>query len=290
MTEVLLRHAEIIFFFGAIALVTNWIAYSRGFYTFPLSKRGEKNLPNFVQVAAVFAIYLGTTLLLVPLLARLFFFLYSSASALPVNFMGYMQLISMMLSGVFLYVFCLSQRKEMIHKIWKDTSKPGSKPILFDFFLGIATWAVAFPLVAAIGQISDLVVELLFGIQNYEQVAVRYLKMALASPSLLATALFIILIAAPFIEELLFRGFLQNWLKSLLGAKSAILIASLCFAFFHLSASQGLGNISLGISLFSFSCFLGFIYERQSSLLASIGLHMTFNVVSCFRILMLPES
>jgi membrane protease YdiL (CAAX protease family) len=135
-----------------------------------------------------------------------------------------------------------------------------------------------------------MIVELLFGVQAYEQVAVRYLKMALDSPPLLLTALFIILIAAPFIEELLFRGFLQNWLKSILGAKSAILIASFCFALFHLSASQGIGNISLAISLFSFSCFLGFIYERQRSLLASIGLHMTFNAVSCFRILTMPDS
>jgi hypothetical protein len=102
-------------------------------------------------------------------------------------------------------------------------------------------------------------------------------------------ALFIVIIAAPVIEELLFRGFLQNYFKRYLGTKAAILITSLCFALFHLAPSQGLGNISLVISLFSFACFLGFVYERQKSLFASIGLHMFFNLVSSIRILFLEE-
>ena len=76
-------------------------------------------------------------------------------------------------------------------------------------------------------------------------------------------ALFTIIIAAPVTEEFIFRGMLQNWLKTKLGTKSAIITASACFALFHLSSSQGLGNISLALSLFSFACFLGFIYEKQ---------------------------
>src|SRR3989304_2390656 len=69
-----------------------------------------------------------------------------------------------------------------------------------------------------------------------------------------------------------------------------IFLAGLCFALFHLAPSQGLGNISLIVSLFAFSCYLGFIYEKRGSLFASIGLHMTFNAVSTFRILFFPES
>ncbi|MBI3211827.1 MAG: CPBP family intramembrane metalloprotease [Simkania negevensis] len=50
---------------------------------------------------------------------------------------------------------------------------------------------------------------------------------------------------------------------------------------FHLSSSQGVGNISL----FIFALYLGFLYEKQCSLFASIALHMTFNSISVIRIL-----
>ena len=72
--------------------------------------------------------------------------------------------------------------------------------------------------------------------------------------------------------------------------KKAIVFSALCFALFHYAPSQGMGNISLLATLFLFALFLGFIYERQASLFASIGLHMTFNAVSTFRILFFPES
>jgi membrane protease YdiL (CAAX protease family) len=71
--------------------------------------------------------------------------------------------------------------------------------------------------------------------------------------------------------------------------RNAILLSALCFALFHFAPSQGIGNISLVGSLFLFALFLGFIYERQASLFASVGLHMTFNTVSTFRILFYPE-
>ena len=97
-----------------------------------------------------------------------------------------------------------------------------------------------------------------------------------------------IVIAAPCIEEFLFRGCLQSFLKQYMSTKGAILFSSLCFSLFHFSLSQGLGNISLCASLFVFALFLGFIYET-GSLFASVGLHMTFNIVSAGRVLFFPE-
>ena len=106
---------------------------------------------------------------------------------------------------------------------------------------------------------------------------------------MLAVALFTILIAAPIIEEFLFRGCLMTYLKRYMPPKGAITLSALCFSLFHFAPSQGFGNISLVASLFVLALFLGFIYERQASLFASIGLHMTFNAVSTFRILFFPD-
>ncbi len=168
--------------------------------------------------------------------------------------------------------------------IWKDRTRPDAKPISYDLFLGALAWFLAFPAVAAIGQVCDLLIYWLFNVESYEQVAVRFLRMSLGSSYLLPVALLTILVLAPVIEEWLFRGFLQTWFKQHLGRKAAILLTSLAFALFHLSASQGMGNIPLATSLFLFACYLGFLYEKQGSLFAPIGLHMAFNAVSSLRI------
>ncbi len=125
----------------------------------------------------------------------------------------------------------------------------------------------------------------LFNITTYDQVAVLYLKIAMQSPALLVSMLISILVVAPILEEFLFRGLLQTYLKNYLGKKGAIFVAALLFGLFHFNSAQGVGNISIILSLFSFGCFLGFIYERQGSLLASISLHATFNAVNVLYII-----
>jgi uncharacterized protein len=209
---------------------------------------------------------------------------------LPFSLFGWAQLSAILLTLALLFWFSTKLDRPTLKKIWKDYSIPTAKRRIFDVFIGACTWLISFPPVVVIGQLADMLIFALFGVESYEQVAVRYLKMTLGSPPMLAVALFTILIAAPVMEEYLFRGLLQNWLKQHLGKKAAILIAAFCFALFHLAPSQGLGNISLIVSLFSFACFLGFIYERQASLFASIGLHMTFNTISTLRILFSPDS
>lgn len=174
-------------------------------------------------------------------------------------------------------------------KIWKDPSNPTARPILYDFGLGWAVWFISFPAVAAIGELGDLLIYLFFKVEHYEQVAVRFLKMALTEPSVLIIAFLLIVFIAPAIEEFLFRGVLQNYFKRHVGSKAAILLSALCFAAFHFAPSQHAGNIPLLLSLFTFACFLGFLYEKQCSLFAPIGLHMAFNTISALRILILPE-
>ena len=167
-----------------------------------------------------------------------------------------------------------------IRALWKDS--PSS--IAHDFGIGVLTWFISFPAAAALGQLFDTLLKYFWGTVAYEQNAVQFLKLMTSSPITLVIALISILVAAPVIEELMFRGFLQSWLRPRLGAKAAILIAALCFALFHFATSQSYGNLSILVTLFGFSCFLGFIYERQGSLYASIGLHMAFNTASVLRI------
>ncbi len=277
-----------IILFGIIAAILLWIAKSRRYFVLPYSAGKEKPSDvNFKTVLAVFAIYLGMTMLVAPIAAYLVNATYTTIlkKSPPLVAMGWVQLF--VLGGIFLlfYLFSLTQGTGKFKKIWKDWSIPHPKPILTDILMGILSWFIAFPLVIAVGQLTDMLLYYFFGFQNYEQVAVHYLKKALDSPPLLFVALFTILLAAPVIEEFIFRGCLQTFFKRYMSPVKAILLTAFCFALFHFSTSQGVGNISLVATLFTFAFFLGFIYERQASLFASIALHMTFNFVSTMRII-----
>jgi len=279
-------YIKAILFFGLLGVALIWIAKEKGYFSFPKVK--DRPPVSFTNVLIFFAIYLAVTLGVAPILAHLLQLLYDafSATKFPHIILGWLQIF--LLSGIALlfYLYSKAQGPDFWSKIWKNQKGP----IYVDFLMGVMTWVISFPLVIAVGQLADLLLYYFFGYENYEQVAVRYLKTTLSSPPLLAIALFTILLAAPIIEEFLFRGCLQNFFRRYLSAKFAILCSALCFALFHYAPSQGLGNLSLFAALFTFALFLGFIYERQSSLFASIGLHMTFNAASTFRILFFPES
>lgn len=271
---------ELILIFGLIAFLLNWFAFSKGFYQIPTRKEGV--LVSFKQMIAAFGIYLGFTIFVIPVFVRLLQYLASPLfPSMPLVI--FTQMILLLAMVFWLFHFFKSQNS--LNQIWK-----GSKtPIIQDLGVGALTWALSFPIVVIVGQFFDLLIYLIFGIENYEQVPVRYFKESLGSTPQVLMALSTILILAPVIEEFLFRGCLQNYFKKVLGTRSAILLTAFCFALFHFSFSQGVGNISLIASLFVLACFLGFIYEKRQSLYASIGLHMTFNLISTLRILLFPD-
>lgn len=275
---------QVVLLSGLLGFVLLWIAKAKGFFQYPHVH--EKNPVYFKTVFSVFCIYLGMTMLVAPLLAQL---VRSFVSPSHLNaVLGVMQLLFLLAMLILFYLFCRSQHSDLFKKIWKNRSFSHVSPISVDIGMGLLAWILSFPFVIAVGQLADLLLHVFFGFENYEQVAVVYLKGTLSSPFLLTIALLTILLAAPIIEEFLFRGCLQSFFKNHMSPKWAIILSALCFSLFHFAPSQGLGNFSLLSSLFVFALFLGFIYERQASLFASIALHMTFNAVSTCRILFFP--
>ena len=183
------------------------------------------------------------------------------------------------ISMIVYYSLCSPQTR---HAVWRTSphQKTGH-----DIIMGIVTWLICFPLVIIVSQVIEILGEWLFHFTRQDQLAVYFLKLTREFPLLFALMAFLIAFVVPMVEELIFRGFIQTWLLGWFHRTGAIIFTSIIFAFCHYSASQGLDNIELLTSLFVFSCFLGFIYERQQSLWASIALHSTFNIVSIFAIL-----
>lgn len=275
-----------ILLFGTLGLFTTFIAKSRGFFHCRL----QPIIPfSLAQLLGVFAIYLCMTFLGLPIFITLFkysyLFIYPEAP-LPVFMLSWLQLLIIAINFFLIRSVLCSQHKTIWKQIWKKQSSTQS--LMQDIGIGMLTWVISFPIVIAVGQLFDFILYLFFHLETYEQVAVRFFKKSIDSSSQLVPALIMIVCAAPIIEELLFRGCLQSYLKRYMKKNLAIVFSSLCFSAFHFSFSQGIGNISLLFSLFIFALFLGFIYERQGSLFASISLHMTLNVVSVVRILLSP--
>jgi membrane protease YdiL (CAAX protease family) len=147
-------------------------------------------------------------------------------------------------------------------------------------------WLVCYPFVIIVSQLMAILI-VYFDIPQVheEQVAVKYLRMTKEYPDLKWAMVGLVIFVIPWLEEYLFRGFLQGYLRQHLGRVLAIVIASIIFALFHYSASQGFGNVELLLALFVLACFLGFLFERQRSLWAPYALHATFNGLSVLAIL-----
>jgi len=267
-----------LFFLFLLSALLFAIARKRGYFC-PLQSHASLQL-RFLQVLKAFGTYLGTSFIAIQLASFLIKAFFAKPSILV---LGWMQFAISLFSGICLLIFCSLQDLSQMRRMWKE--EKGSS-VLYDMGIGVVSWIIAFPFVAFLSQLSDLFLFYFFGTESYEQEAVRFLKMMMSTPSLIALATIMIIGIAPVFEELLFRGFLQSWAREKMGKKAAILTSSLFFAIFHLSVQQGYGNISLFISLFFLALFLGFLYERQGSLFAPIALHMTFNGVSALRILL----
>lgn len=177
--------------------------------------------------------------------------------------------------GVLLAYFELSHVQR--HQLWRQTEIPWYVHVK----IGIATWFVSYPLVLAFSQGISLAVWHIFHHPFVEQVAVQNLRHTLENPVLFGLTALTIISIVPFTEEFLFRGLLQTWLKHKFHNTSiAIILSSLVFALFHYSSQHGVTNIELLSSLFLLSCMLGYIFERQRSLWASVSLHSFFNFMS----------
>ncbi len=275
------------------AIAINWLAFRKGFYKLPKEPRKNDLVVTHSQLLLSFATYLILSLFVAPLLAR---FLLITAHkinpdilSLPIVILTGLQFSMMVIIFILLQSFLYRQDSHLYRKLWKNIDRPPSHPTEFDLGLGAMTWFLSFPIVTILSETIDKILKSL-GLHFYEQTAVKFVKAAMGSPLSLVFALVSVLILAPFIEEFLFRGLLQTYFKKRVGSRAAILLSALFFSFFHFSPSQGLGNISLITSLFLLGGYLGFLYERQGSLWAPIGLHMTFNTVSALRILFFPEA
>lgn len=238
---------------------------------------------RFVQVCAAFAIYLSVSYCISSLAIHVYHEYKTTFN--PLLLISAANFTSASLTFLFLFALWKRFPAPLQQSFLRRPTEKGTS-LLPDIRTGFWGWIISYPFVLFIGQLLETLVYLLFHVKQIpDQVAVQLLKATLANPISFIATVFTIIILAPLVEETLFRGFLQTWIRRHLGSKTAIGLTSACFSLFHYAAEQGLGNIPIIGSLFLLSLFLGFLYEKQGSLLAPMTLHAsfnTFNVLSLY--------
>ncbi|MDJ0842710.1 CPBP family glutamic-type intramembrane protease [Crocosphaera sp.] len=143
---------------------------------------------------------------------------------------------------------------------------------------GVGGYLVALPLVVIISLINQ-------NIWNGQGGSNPLLSLALEGQDgvVLAIFYFTAAIAAPFYEEIMFRGFLLPSLTRYVPLWGAIGISSLIFAVAHLNLSEVLPLTVLGI-------VLGIVYTKSRNLLSSMLLHSLWNSGTLISLFILGSS
>jgi len=275
---------------GFISIVIMTLCSINGFFIYPKGYDKSKDDLPFKLVAAGFIIFLGIAVIVIPGFTYAWLsiinggFLSEDKFELTALQQSWGSIISIIVTFFILMVYLSRCSRKWINIIF-GFNFFNSKRWLQDAFLGIGTWFICIPLVATVDGTMQILISYIFDKSPVDQSAVRQLKLSSADPILHVLTIGTVVMIVPIMEEILFRGLLQSWFRKFMGRSWGLLCSAFVFAAFHFSVIQGVTNIQILSDLFVLSCFLGFIFERQQSLLSSIFLHMTFNAVSVLRLL-----
>jgi membrane protease YdiL (CAAX protease family) len=151
-----------------------------------------------------------------------------------------------------------------------------------DILIGLKHYLIVLPLIIASGFIVNYALRM-FGIEPEQQDIINSI-MSEDSLGVLTFMFFFGTLAAPIVEELLFRGFFQTALRITYNKTQAILISGFVFALIH-------WNFHVFLQIFILGLLLAYIFEKTGSLVAPIFVHICHNtttlviLISCKDIL-----
>jgi len=152
------------------------------------------------------------------------------------------------------------------------------RTIVKDFFMAIVNLLTVWPIMMAAITMTLFFAKLISG-QEYEMQQHQQLEMITEYPQLPLRIMivFVAVIIAPLLEEMLFRGFIQTAIRSFFNIRNsawpAIAASSAFFAIMHEDPGHWPALFVLGVCL-------GYSYEKSGSLFRPIFIHLFFNASS----------
>jgi membrane protease YdiL (CAAX protease family) len=189
------------------------------------------------------------------------------------------QLVALASVLLVLFSFVRIHSQEMQDKIFGKSR--GYKILLKGILLGIAV----FPVIMLVELGLEYLITLVGSFEHHDQLAIQHLKNLKFNSWLFWTTVGFVVTVVPMTEELIFRGFLQNFFVDWLGTRFGIFASSLVFAAFHFAQAQGVSNIQMLSCIFILAYLLGVTYVKEKSLVASIGMHAAFNCLGVISLI-----
>lgn len=104
----------------------------------------------------------------------------------------------------------------------------------------------------------------------------------ISTPFQYALAFIALVVIAPFVEELLFRGYFYGMIRKHIGFLASSLITSLLFGLVHF-------QWNIAVDVFALSLVLCYLREQTGAIWASIGLHMIKNAIAFSLLFLQPQ-
>lgn len=159
--------------------------------------------------------------------------------------------------------------------------RAGLFPSVISIVMGVVLLAFAWPVVTCVGALATWIHATWLG-SVPDPVAHPTLKALVENTRdpWVVTQAALAVVAAPILEEILYRGMLQSALVAAFGrAWVGVLLTSVLFA-----AAHAVGQASVpwyaAVALFSLSCCIGLAMERTGRLGVAIGMHVAFNAAN----------
>ena len=152
------------------------------------------------------------------------------------------------------------------------------RTLVKDFLMAIVNLLAAWPIMMAAITMTMFFAKLIRGAE-YEMQQHQQLEMIseYTQLPLRIIIVFVAVVIAPLLEEMLFRGFVQTTIRSFFGIRNgawpAIAASSVFFAIMHADPGHWPALFVLGVCL-------GYSYEKSGSLFRPIFIHLFFNACS----------
>ncbi|MHC4266971.1 MAG: lysostaphin resistance A-like protein [Planctomycetota bacterium] len=140
-----------------------------------------------------------------------------------------------------------------------------------DILIGLKHYLIVLPLIIASGFIVNYFLRIV-GIEPEQQDIINNI-MSEDSLGVLTFMFFFGTLAAPIVEELLFRGFIQTALRITFSKTQAIFISGFVFALIH-------WNFHVFLQIFILGLLLAYLFEKTGSLVAPIFVHICHNTTT----------
>lgn len=140
-----------------------------------------------------------------------------------------------------------------------------------DVKTGLKHYLIILPVIIASGLVVDFVLRA-FAIEPEQQDIINNI-LSEDSSGVLAFMVFFGMFAAPIVEELIFRGFLQSAVRVTCDKLQTILISGFVFALIH-------WNVHVFLQIFILGLLLAYLFEITGSLVAPITVHICHNTTT----------